>query len=110
MATFVSLAVGAVYGLFTAGVIGTPRYKQCLASLTSYKPFVYETQRQAIDFLHIEGSENVTKKFDFIILFGLISNAIYILFQMYKFSIQNQEGSKKRMMCAQVLIFLTWVT
>ena len=80
MSIAISIAVGTTYGLFAFGVLGTDRLKYCLASQTSYYPFDYQNQREMVDYWNMPGHENVTKKFESIILYGFISHLIFIMF------------------------------
>mmetsp|Transcript_16757 Transcript_16757/g.25823 ORF Transcript_16757/g.25823 Transcript_16757/m.25823 type:complete len:89 (+) Transcript_16757:166-432(+) len=66
-----------------------------------------------MDFLGKPGSENVTKKFDKIIMFGFISNLIFILFQLYKTDRQRLKKKKEGFSCSlvllEVIVNLTWI-
>ena len=80
MSVAVALAVGTVYGMYTFGALGSPHTKYCLANQIDYHPYLYTDQEDMVNFLGRKGSENITKKFDFVILFGFISNLIFVLF------------------------------
>lgn len=80
MSVAVALAVGTVYGMYTFGALGTPRSKYCLSNQIDYHPYLYSDQEDMMNFLGKKGSENVTNKFDNVILFGFISNTLFVLF------------------------------
>ena len=80
MSVAVSLAVGTVYGMYVFGALGSPHMKYCLANQVDYHPYEYENQAGMMDFLGRKGSENVTTKFDNVVLYGFLSNMLFVLF------------------------------
>ena len=80
MSVAVALAVGTVYGMYTFGALGSPHTKYCLANQIDYHPYSYEDQEAMMTFLQRKGAENVTNKFNNVILYGFISNMLYVLF------------------------------
>ena len=46
-----------------------------------------------VDFLQRAGSENVTNKFDRVILYGFVSNCIFLLWQVYKMGKNRSEDT-----------------
>ena len=84
MSVAVAFAVGTTYGLYAFGALGSPHTRHCLANQVLYTPKSYNDQTEFMAFLSEPGSEDVTKKFDNIILYGFISNFLYILFHIYK--------------------------
>ena len=84
MSVAISFAVGTIYGLYTFGALGSPHEKHCLANQVDYVPSQYTNQAEFVAFLSKPGAEDVTKKFDTVIMYGFISNLLYILFNIYK--------------------------
>ena len=80
MSIAVALAVGTVYGLYTFGYMGSPHTKHCLANQIDYYPYAYENQGAMVEFLTKKGSVDITSKFDNVILYGFISNMLFVLF------------------------------
>ena len=80
MSVAVALAVGTVYGMYTFGALGSAHTKYCLSNQIDYHPYLYTDQEDMMNFLAKKGSENVTSKFDSVILYGFISNTLFVLF------------------------------
>ena len=79
MSVCVSIAMCITYGLFLTGHLGDSYEKFCLANEVKYFPYNYKNQEEMMDYLSKPGSVNMTARFDFLILFGFISNLAYIL-------------------------------
>ena len=92
MSVIISVALATVYSLYAFGVLGSPHLKYCLANQVDYHPYPYQSQRDMMAFLARKGTENLTKKFETIIIFGFVSNALYICFQIYKMSYKKKKG------------------
>ena len=60
-------------------------------------------------YLEIEGTEDVTRKFDTVIFFGLVSNLIYIWFQLYKESIPEYKRPTKMISYGEILVNGIWI-
>ena len=73
MSIIISTSVGVVYGLFHFGAMGSQRLKKCIANQIDYHPIAYANQADMVSNLKINGTENVSNKFDLIIKFGFIS-------------------------------------
>ena len=112
MSVAVALAVGTVYGLYTFGALGSPHTKYCVANQIDYHPYLYSDQEDMVNFLAKKGSENVTSKFDSVILFGFISNTLFVLFQIYKMgqNMRKKDGVSKRLVLGEVVIAGVWIT
>jgi hypothetical protein len=91
MSVAISLAVGTVYGLYAFGSLGGNQEKYCLANQIDYHPYPYDNQVDMMQFLSRKGSENVSKKFDAVILYGFFSNFIFIFFQIYKMGLNYKQ-------------------
>ena len=65
-----------------------------------------------MEFLEQTGSENVTKKFEMIMLFGFISNLIYLCFQIIKMNMtrRGKHSVDVGMVCLEVMVAATWIT
>ena len=62
-------------------------------------------------FLATTGAENVTEKFDNVIMYGFIANILYILSKIFQMSYQSHDGRIKQensgfLVCADVMILL----
>ncbi len=93
MSIAISLAVGTVYGLYAFGALGGNQEKFCLANQVDYHPYPYVNQADMMAFLKTKGSENVSNKFDSVILYGFFSNFIFIFFQIYKMGLNYKKKS-----------------
>ena len=64
------------------------------------------------DFLAKKGSENVTSKFDSVIMYGFVSNMIFLLWQVYKMGMSMAE-KRQPLTCPKVFmeicIALVWI-
>ena len=64
------------------------------------------------DFLARKGSENVTNKFDSVILYGFYSNIIFLLWQVYKMGM-SMSDKRQPLTCPKVFmeicIGLVWI-
>ena len=65
-----------------------------------------------VDFLEQPGAENVTEKFDMIIRFGLISNMIYLLFNIFKMGLtrRGKHSIDSALICSEMCIGAVWIT
>ena len=62
-------------------------------------------------FLDSPGAENVTDKFDSVILYGFLANLLFIFFKIFKMGRENHDGRIKKshtyaVVCADILISL----
>ena len=63
-----------------------------------------------VDYWNMPGHENVTKKFESIILYGFISHLIFIMFQIYKMSKSNKKGVSGWLICLEIIVAIIWLT
>ena len=65
-----------------------------------------------VDFLAQIGAENVTAKFESVIMWGFISNLVYLLFQIFKMNLtrRGKHGVDTSMVFAEVLVAAMWIT
>ena len=60
MSLAVSITIGSIYGLYYNGILGSKHLKHCLANQIDYHPFIYKNQAEAMNFLQIKGSEDIS--------------------------------------------------
>ena len=75
--------MGLVYALFTFGAVGNTN-KICAANNVEFNPYPYQNQSDLEQFLLRPGNENVSSRFNSVILFGFISNTIIAAFLILK--------------------------
>ena len=89
MSIAISFAVGTLYGLHTFGYMGSSHTKYCLANQIDYHPYIYSDQEEMMNFLKTKGAENVTDKFDNVIFYGFLANALYIFSKIWLMGYQS---------------------
>ena len=64
-----------------------------------------------VNFLTGKGTENVSSKFDSVILYGFISNMLFVLFQMYKMqqNMSKKKGANKYLVLQELIVALVWI-
>lgn len=95
MSIVISLSVGTLYGLHTFGYMGSSHDKHCLANQVDYHPYIYKNQEEMMKFLDSTGAENVTDKFDSVILYGFLANMLYIFTKIYTMGNASYDGRVK---------------
>ena len=111
MSVFISIGVGTVYALYTFGVLGSSHNKYCLANQVDYHPYAYSNQVEMVNYMKLAGAENVTSKFDTVIRYGFFSNLIFLIFQIWKMSV-NQRLKKDinpGLICMEGCVSIVWV-
>ena len=116
MSVLINLGVGTVYALYYFGVLSQNNGKYCLANELDFHPQIYENQYEMMRYLAQPGHYNVTKMFNFVVLFGFISNFLQIIYKIYKMGVENQ-GKNAHWLHKSIgvglfgkLIFVMWVT
>lgn len=64
-----------------------------------------------VDFLDQIGTENVTNRFDTVIMYGFISNLVFLVFQIYKMGLSRRRKNSMDvpLLCMEVVVGLLWV-
>ena len=77
-----------------------------------YHPYPFEDEADKNTFLGHPGSSNVTAKFNHLILFGLVANCIYVVYQVFQIIISEKTKEKYSisLMGLSIVINIMWLT